>query len=80
VSRINLARNHEERIAALERETAELRRLLVSRTGHVLRGSGSPEGAVVASVGTLFLRTNGGASTTLYVKESGNGTTGWRAI
>lgn len=43
-------------------------------------GSGTPEGAVTAPVGSLFQRTDGGASTTLYVKESGSGNTGWRAI
>lgn len=41
-------------------------------------GSGSPEGAVVGKVCDVYLRTNGGASTTVYVKESGTGTnTGW---
>lgn len=45
--------------------------------GFVLRGSGTPEGAVTAAVGTLFLRSDGGAGTTLYVKESGSGNTGW---
>lgn len=41
-------------------------------------GNGTPEGAVIAWVGSLFLRQDGGASTTLYVKESGVGTnTGW---
>lgn len=45
----------------------------------VLRGSGTPEGSVVASVGALYVRTDGGASTTLYVKESGTGNTGWVA-
>lgn len=42
-------------------------------------GTGSPEGAVVAAVGSLYLRSNGGANTTLYVKESGTGNTGWVA-
>jgi hypothetical protein len=42
-------------------------------------GTGNPEGVVTAGVGTLFLRTDGGASTTLYVKESGTGNTGWVA-
>lgn len=42
-------------------------------------GSGSPEGVVTANVGSLFLRTDGGAGTTLYVKESGTGNTGWVA-
>ncbi len=47
--------------------------------GWVLRGLGTPEGAVTAPVGTLFLRTDGGATTTLYVKTSGTGNTGWTA-
>lgn len=42
-------------------------------------GAGSPEGAVTAPVGSLFTRTDGGAGTTLYVKESGAGNTGWVA-
>lgn len=42
-------------------------------------GSGTPEGAVTAPVGSLFSRTDGGAATTLYVKESGSGNTGWVA-
>ena len=46
---------------------------------YVLRGSGSPESVVTAPIGTLYLRTNGGANTTLYVKESGTGSTGWIA-
>lgn len=44
-----------------------------------LTGSGSPAGAVSAPVGTLYLRTDGGAGTTLYVKESGTGSSGWVA-
>lgn len=42
-------------------------------------GANTPEGAVTAPVGSLFLRNNGGANTTLYVKESGAGNTGWVA-
>ena len=44
-----------------------------------LTGSGTPEGAVTADVGSLYTRSNGGASTTLYIKESGTGNTGWVA-
>lgn len=43
----------------------------------VRSGTGTPEGAVTAPVGSLFLRSDGGASTTLYVKQSGTGNTGW---
>jgi hypothetical protein len=45
-----------------------------------LSGTGSPEGVVTASVGRLFLRTDGAAGTTLYTKESGAGNTGWVAV
>jgi hypothetical protein len=42
-------------------------------------GTGSPENVVLAPVGSLYSRTDGGANTTLYVKESGAGNTGWVA-
>lgn len=45
----------------------------------VLTGEGSPEGVVTANVGRVYTRTDGGAGTTLYVKESGTGNTGWVA-
>lgn len=40
-------------------------------------GAGSPESVVSAPVGSLYTRTDGGAGTTLYVKETGSGNTGW---
>lgn len=40
-------------------------------------GTGSPEGVVTATKGSLYTRTDGGANTCLYVKESGSGNTGW---
>jgi uncharacterized protein YjbI with pentapeptide repeats len=42
-------------------------------------GTGSPEGVVTATVGSMWLRSDGGAGTTLYIKESGTGNTGWVA-
>jgi hypothetical protein len=50
-------------------------------TAAVIRavGAGSPEGAVTAAVGSTYTRTDGGAGTTLYVKETGTGNTGWVA-
>lgn len=47
----------------------------------VERGTGSPEGVVYASKGSQFFRTDGGTSTTFYVKETGTGVTntGWVA-
>lgn len=46
---------------------------------YIYSGTGSPENVVTASVGSLYLRTDGGANTTLYVKETGTGNTGWSA-
>lgn len=43
------------------------------------RGSGSPESVVTAPVGAVYHRTDGGAGTSFYVKESGAGNTGWIA-
>jgi len=45
----------------------------------IVSGSGSPEGVVTASVGSLYTNTAGSTSTTLYVKTSGTGNTGWTA-
>jgi hypothetical protein len=42
-------------------------------------GTGSPNSAVTALAGSIYLRTNGGPATTIYVKESGSGNTGWAA-
>jgi len=42
-------------------------------------GTGSPEGVVTANIGSIYSRSDGGAGTTLYVKESGTGNTGWIA-
>ena len=52
--------------------------LLGATNCKVLAGTGSPEGVVTASVGSIYLRNDGGAGTSFYVKESGFGTnTGW---
>jgi hypothetical protein len=40
-------------------------------------GTGTPEGAVTAGVGSLYQRRDGGAGTSLYVKQTGTGNTGW---
>lgn len=42
-------------------------------------GTGSPEGVKTAGIGSIFMRSDGGANTSLYVKESGTGNTGWAA-
>jgi hypothetical protein len=42
-------------------------------------GVGSPNTVVTAPVGSVYFRTDGGTSTTFYVKETGAGNTGWVA-
>ena len=49
-------------------------------TTRAYSGTGSPEGAQTGAVGSIYLRTDGTPSGTLYVKESGTGNTGWRAL
>ena len=39
-------------------------------------GNVAPEGAIVATVGSLYIYSNG-TSGALYVKQSGTGNTGW---
>lgn len=49
-------------------------------TVSILTGFGTPEGAVAAPAGSLYLRTDGGASTSLYVKTgTATATTLWTA-
>lgn len=45
----------------------------------LMAGTGSPEGNQSAAVGSIWLRYDGGAATSIYVKESGAGNTGWVA-
>jgi hypothetical protein len=55
--------------------------LQILGNGVIVRaGTGTPEGSLTANRGSLYLRTDGGAGTTFYVKESGmNTSTGWAA-
>ena len=50
-----------------------------NRTAIWTSGTGSPEGVLTAVVGSLYTRLDGGVNTTLYVKQSGTGNTGWAA-
>ena len=49
------------------------------QAARLISGSGAPEGVVTASIGSMYVNVAGGASTTLYVKTSGTGNTGWTA-
>ncbi|MFB5761030.1 pyocin knob domain-containing protein [Paenibacillus medicaginis] len=54
--------------------------ILAENLVEMFRGVGSPEGVVAAPVGALYRNRVGGAGSTLYIKESGSGNTGWRAV
>ena len=45
----------------------------------IFSGSGSPAGVVTCTNRCLYLRTDGAAGSTLYVNETGGGTSGWAA-
>lgn len=49
-------------------------------TAKIYSDTGVPEGVQTAPVGSVYLRTGGGTGTTLYVKETGTGNTGWVAV
>jgi hypothetical protein len=66
-----------ERFDGTQRNFEKLALFLNEFAGRFFWGTGTPEGAVTAPVGCIYLRLNGGAGTTLYVKESGTGNTGW---
>lgn len=61
------------------RATGGISRISSDTGPSITAGNGSPEAVVSASVGSLYLRMDGGAGTSLYVKESGNGAIGWVA-
>jgi hypothetical protein len=46
----------------------------------ITTGTGAPEGVITAPVGSIYLRLDGAANSSLYTKESGVGNTGWTAI
>lgn len=68
----------------LQHASATGAHLIFQRQGatpvHLRSGAGTPEGSVTAPVGSIYLRSDGGTATTLYVKESGTGNTGWAAV
>lgn len=50
-------------------------------TFEIYEGTGSPEGVITGNRGDLYVRTDGGTGTTLYIKETGTATnTGWAFV
>jgi len=46
----------------------------------ITTGSGTPNGAVTANIGSLYLRTDSNAEGNLYTKTSTTGNTGWTPL
>jgi hypothetical protein len=72
---------------SLKRSSAELQARLADDSDYAANqslylryGTGSPESVVSAPIGAIYGRTDVGAGTYLYSKQSGSGTTGWVAI
>ena len=64
----------------LQQVLREMNEPLTVLSGRFFVGTGSPEAVIAADQGAIFLRTDGGASTTLYVKTADAGRkTGWTA-
>jgi hypothetical protein len=77
ISLINRAFEQQEQTT---NDVADLKKNVFTQVNlPIFTGAGSPNGHVVAAIGSLYLRTDGGAGTTLYVKESGsaNSNVGW---
>jgi hypothetical protein len=54
--------------------------VLVLNKSWVVTGASAPEGAHAAPVGSIFLREDGDVGTSFYIKETGAGNTGWKAV
>ena len=48
--------------------------------GHEIRGAGSPQGRITAEIGTTYVDVNVTNGALKWIKESGNGNTGWKVL
>lgn len=53
---------------------------LPENVGHEIRGIGSPEGRITAEIGTTYVDVNATNGALKWIKESGNGNTGWKVL
>ena len=53
---------------------------LPTNVGQEIRGTGSPEGRITAENGTTYVDVNVTNGALKWIKESGNGNTGWRVL
>ena len=64
----------------LSRPFTRLLQDIIDNSPQAFSGTGDPNGSVVGNVGDLFINKNGSLGTSLWVKESGTGNTGWNAV
>ena len=53
---------------------------LPDNISHEIRGTGSPEGRITAEIGTTYVDVNATNGALKWIKESGNGNTGWKVL
>ena len=53
---------------------------LPENVGQEIRGTGSPEGRITAEIGTTYVDVNVTNGALKWIKESGNGNTGWHVL
>ena len=53
---------------------------LPDNVGHEIRGAGSPQGRITAEIGTTYVDVNVTNGALKWIKESGNGNTGWKVL
>lgn len=79
MSRVSVEGRVPDESAELQMVLRELAQVVNVLAGRVFVGAGVP--AIPADQGSIYLRTDGGAGSTLYVKEADAGlATGWAAI
>lgn len=64
----------------LHAQTGNFNRIVLGTNCTLRTGTGDPEGVVTGRVCDTFWRTDGGSATTVYIKTSGTGNTGWEAV
>lgn len=70
----------QKRFEGTQQNFEKLALFLNEFAGRFFWGSGSPENVVTAPVGSVYLRLDGGAGTTMYLKEANTDDTGWAGV
>jgi hypothetical protein len=78
--KVNVENRTPEASVEMQKILREMAQAVNVLAGRVFVGTGTPEAVISADIGSLYLRTDGSTSTTLYVKTADAGlNTGWTA-